>query len=118
LPPNATKVLTNFKSCDNINKLFARLAQLVEHMLDVHGVTGSSPVPRTRIKVVIVDNLDFFIFACDFAGRMTKSIYFAPHLCYDTQKYMIKREKAEMLRDGNVQFSVFVLKRKWTKWIK
>ena len=26
---------------------FARLAQLVEHMLDVHGVTGSSPVPRT-----------------------------------------------------------------------
>ena len=29
---------------------FARLAQLVEHMLDVHGVTGSSPVPRTREK--------------------------------------------------------------------
>ena len=27
--------------------LSARLAQLVEHMLDVHGVTGSSPVPRT-----------------------------------------------------------------------
>ena len=27
---------------------FARLAQLVEHMLDVHGVTGSSPVPRTK----------------------------------------------------------------------
>ena len=27
--------------------VLARLAQLVEHMLDVHGVTGSSPVPRT-----------------------------------------------------------------------
>ena len=30
----------------NILSLSARLAQLVEHMLDVHGVTGSSPVPR------------------------------------------------------------------------
>ena len=30
--------------------VLARLAQLVEHMLDVHGVTGSSPVPRTREK--------------------------------------------------------------------
>ena len=30
--------------------LSARLAQLVEHMLDVHGVTGSSPVPRTIVK--------------------------------------------------------------------
>ena len=33
----------------NIAMFSARLAQLVEHMLDVHGVTGSSPVPRTKI---------------------------------------------------------------------
>jgi hypothetical protein len=26
---------------------YARLAQLVEHLLDVQEVTGSSPVPRT-----------------------------------------------------------------------
>ena len=26
----------------------ARLAQLVEHLLDVQEVTGSSPVPRTK----------------------------------------------------------------------
>lgn len=29
----------------------ARLAQLVEHMFDVHGVTGSSPVPRTSLRL-------------------------------------------------------------------
>ena len=27
---------------------YARLAQLVEHLLDVQEVTGSSPVPRTK----------------------------------------------------------------------
>ena len=38
--------------------VLARLAQLVEHMLDVHGVTGSSPVPRTKIgkyRMVLAD---------------------------------------------------------------
>ena len=29
---------------------YARLAQLVEHLLDVQEVTGSSPVPSTREK--------------------------------------------------------------------
>ena len=43
----ASKVLTTAVVCGNILSLSARLAQLVEHMLDVHGVTGSSPVPRT-----------------------------------------------------------------------
>ena len=43
----ARKVLTIAVLCGNIPLLSARLAQLVEHMLDVHGVTGSSPVPRT-----------------------------------------------------------------------
>ena len=42
-----------FKRYDNINKLisakteYGRLAQLVEHLLDVQEVTGSSPVPST-----------------------------------------------------------------------
>ena len=46
----ARKVLTRRGLCGNIPLLSARLAQLVEHMLDVHGVTGSSPVPRTMVK--------------------------------------------------------------------
>ena len=43
-------MLTNPRRWGNISSLSARLAQLVEHMLDVHGVTGSSPVPRTMVK--------------------------------------------------------------------
>ena len=43
----AEKGLTNQACSAIIIPLSARLAQLVEHMLDVHGVTGSSPVPRT-----------------------------------------------------------------------
>ena len=35
----------------------ARLAQLVEHLLDVQEVTGSSPVPRTKIDAQIRKNL-------------------------------------------------------------
>jgi hypothetical protein len=42
------KVLTKQALSVIIIPLSARLAQLVEHMLDVHGVTGSSPVPRTK----------------------------------------------------------------------
>ena len=41
------KLLTNGREHGIIIFVLARLAQLVEHMLDVHGVTGSSPVPRT-----------------------------------------------------------------------
>ena len=43
----ARKLLTNGREHGIIIFVLARLAQLVEHMLDVHGVTGSSPVPRT-----------------------------------------------------------------------
>lgn len=31
---------------------FARLAQLVEHHIDIVGVTGSSPVSRTFMKIL------------------------------------------------------------------
>ena len=34
----------------NRRRNYARLAQLVEHLLDVQEVTGSSPVPSTRGK--------------------------------------------------------------------
>ena len=44
------KLLTNGRKHGIIIFVLARLAQLVEHMLDVHGVTGSSPVPRTIVK--------------------------------------------------------------------
>ena len=44
------KLLTNGREHGIIIFVLARLAQLVEHMLDVHGVTGSSPVPRTIVK--------------------------------------------------------------------
>ena len=46
----ARKLLTNDREHGIIIFVLARLAQLVEHMLDVHGVTGSSPVPRTIVK--------------------------------------------------------------------
>ena len=48
---------------DNINKLisakteYGRLAQLVEHLLDVQEVTGSSPVPSTIQFVLEPDSL-------------------------------------------------------------
>ena len=32
------------------NRISGRLAQLVEHLLDVQEVTGSSPVPSTKTK--------------------------------------------------------------------
>ena len=59
----ARKVLTTAVVCGNILSLSARLAQLVEHMLDVHGVTGSSPVPRTMVKspeTTMVSGLFFY----------------------------------------------------------
>ena len=34
---------------DQINR-YARLAQLGEHMIDVHEVSGSIPLPRTRFQ--------------------------------------------------------------------
>ena len=40
----------------------ARLAQLVEHLLDVQEVTGSSPVPRTKMNAQIRKNLGVFHF--------------------------------------------------------
>ena len=51
--------------------IFAALAQLVEHMLDVHGVTGSSPVPRTKIPTA--ERLPGFFFSPltpDFPGAI------------------------------------------------
>ena len=41
---------------------YARLAQLVEHLLDVQEVTGSSPVPRTKIDAQIRKNPGVFRF--------------------------------------------------------
>ena len=51
------------KRYDSINKLisakmeYGRLAQLVEHLLDVQEVTGSSPVPSTIQFVLEPDSL-------------------------------------------------------------
>ena len=51
------------KRYDSINKLisakteYGRLAQLVEHLLDVQEVTGSSPVPSTKQFVLEPDSL-------------------------------------------------------------
>ena len=72
----ARKVLTSDAVCGNILSLSARLAQLVEHMLDVHGVTGSSPVPRTMIKspeTTMVSGL-FVILTKDAAGIIWKTL--------------------------------------------
>src|SRR4051812_23500058 len=33
----------------------ARLAQLVERVIDVDDVTGSSPVPRTKVKILAIE---------------------------------------------------------------
>lgn len=72
----ARKVLTTAVVCGNIPLLSARLAQLVEHMLDVHGVTGSSPVPRTMVKspeTTMVSGL-FVILTKDAAGIIWKTL--------------------------------------------
>ena len=72
----ARKVLTTDAVCGNILSLSARLAQLVEHMLDVHGVTGSSPVPRTMVKspeTTTVSGL-FVILTKDAAGIIWKTL--------------------------------------------
>ena len=53
----ARKVLTIAVLCGNIPLLSARLAQLVEHLLDVQEVTGSSPVPSTIQFVLEPDSL-------------------------------------------------------------
>ena len=46
----------------NKRRNYARLAQLVEHLLDVQEVTGSSPVPRTKMNARIRKNLGVFHF--------------------------------------------------------
>ena len=59
----ARKLLTNGREHGIIIFVLARLAQLVEHMLDVHGVTGSSPVPRTIRKspeITTISGLSLF----------------------------------------------------------
>ena len=83
------KLLTNGWEHGIIIFVLARLAQLVEHMLDVHGVTGSSPVPRTIVKspgISWVPGL-FVILPNDVPGISWKSsekvakIVFSPGLC-------------------------------------
>ena len=85
----ARKLLTNGREHGIIIFVLARLAQLVEHMLDVHGVTGSSPVPRTIVKspgISWVPGL-FVILPNDVPGISWKSsekvakIAFFPGLC-------------------------------------
>ena len=51
----------------NRRRNYARLAQLVEHLLDVQEVTGSSPVPRTLKDTWICLNLRVFCFIDKFA---------------------------------------------------
>ena len=72
----ARKVLTRRGLCGNIPLLYARLAQLVEHMLDVHGVTGSSPVPRTIVKSPETTRVSglFVILANSAAGILWKTL--------------------------------------------
>ena len=65
--------------------VLARLAQLVEHMLDVHGVTGSSPVPRTIFKsletttvsglFVILTNAPYLL-AAQMPSKVAKTEFF------------------------------------------
>ena len=65
------KLLTNGREHGIIIFVLARLAQLVEHMLDVHGVTGSSPVPRTIVKssgISWVPGLFVILPKCAFLG--------------------------------------------------
>ena len=65
------KLLTNGREHGIIIFVLARLAQLVEHMLDVHGVTGSSPVPRTIVKssgISWVPGLFVILPKCTFLG--------------------------------------------------
>ena len=67
----ARKLLTNGWEHGIIIFVLARLAQLVEHMLDVHGVTGSSPVPRTIVKspgISWVPGLFVILPKCAFLG--------------------------------------------------
>ena len=67
----ARKLLTNGREHGIIIFVLARLAQLVEHMLDVHGVTGSSPVPRTIVKspgISWVPGLFVILPKCAFPG--------------------------------------------------
>lgn len=67
----ARKLLTNGREHGIIIFVLARLAQLVEHMLDVHGVTGSSPVPRTIVKspgISWVPGLFVILPKCAFLG--------------------------------------------------
>ena len=85
----ARKLLTNGREHGIIIFVLARLAQLVEHMLDVHGVTGSSPVPRTIVKssgISRVPELFVILPKCAFLGfgqmplKVAKIVFF-PGLC-------------------------------------
>ena len=51
---------------------YGRLAQLVEHLLDVQEVTGSSPVPSTT-KILRLSSEDF-LFVLDGTGAITFSL--------------------------------------------
>ena len=83
------KLLTNGREHGIIIFVLARLAQLVEHMLDVHGVTGSSPVPRTIVKspgISWVPGLFVILPKCAFPGfdqmpLKVAKIAFFPGLC-------------------------------------
>ena len=83
------KLLTNGREHGIIIFVLARLAQLVEHMLDVHGVTGSSPVPRTIVKssgISWVPGLFVILPKCAFPGfgqmpLKVAKLAFSPGLC-------------------------------------
>ena len=58
---------------------YGRLAQLVEHLLDVQEVTGSSPVPSTIQFVLEPDSLRErvrvrFLFIGGFAARVCRAV--------------------------------------------
>ena len=75
--------MTFGRACVNIiHDRLARLAQLVEHMLDVHGVTGSSPVPRTR-KVPKIGQfwLVFGTFSMQSADGVSAVLAYFPLVC-------------------------------------
>ena len=53
---------------------YARLAQLVEHLLDVQEVTGSSPVPRTKSPSGHPPGGDFFVYrSAHFRGTIDET---------------------------------------------
>ena len=102
------KLLTNGREHGIIIFVLARLAQLVEHMLDVHGVTGSSPVPRTIVKspeTITVSGL-FVILTNGAAGILWKKLRKVAKTDFSEFLAAAKKQAASLIGEA-VCFCVF-----------